>query len=136
MTHFAVLIPVAKQIAWACGIIAVLTPITRPGIDQRAAGISRIERGIGLNHIVHQPARGRAQVRPSAEMTPVVTRLRVSQRIADGDRHLAHAQLRRNRRIPRKGSAAGEPMRSTARSESGSLPTRSALKRARRSSAR
>ena len=30
MTHFAVLIPVAKQIAWACGIIAVLTPITRP----------------------------------------------------------------------------------------------------------
>jgi hypothetical protein len=30
MTHFAVLIPVAKQMAWACGIIAVLTPITLP----------------------------------------------------------------------------------------------------------
>src|SRR6266700_3745235 len=30
MTHFAVLIPVAKQIACAWGIIAVFTPITRP----------------------------------------------------------------------------------------------------------
>ena len=30
MTHFAVLIPVAKQMDWASRIMAVLTPITRP----------------------------------------------------------------------------------------------------------
>ena len=91
MTHFAVLIPVAKQIDCACGIIAVLTPITRPrGIDQRTAGIPRIERGIGLDDIVHEPARGRAQGAPQRRDDAGGHGLRIAERIADGDGHLTH----------------------------------------------
>ena len=44
------------------------------GVDQRAAGVAGIERGVGLNDIVHEPARRCPQAcGPSAEMTPVVT---------------------------------------------------------------
>ena len=93
MTHFAVLIPVAKQIAWACGIIAVLTPMTRPfGIDQRTAGIAGIQRSIGLNDIVHEPARRRAQGAAQRRNDARGHGLRVAERIADGDRDLTDLQ--------------------------------------------
>ena len=64
------------------------------GIDQRAPGISRIERGIGLDHIVHQSPGARAQGAPQSRDHPGGHALRVSQRIADGDRHLADTQHR------------------------------------------
>ncbi len=63
-----------------------------PRIDQRAAGIAGIERSIGLNDIVHEPAGFARKVRPSADTTPVVTRLRIAERIADGNGNLTHFQ--------------------------------------------
>ncbi len=93
MTHFAVLIPVAKQMDWASrnhrGVDADHAAL---GIDQRAPGISRIERGIGLNHVVHQSPGARAQSAAQSRDHPGRHALRVSERVADGDRHLADAQ--------------------------------------------
>ena len=90
------------------------------GVDQRAAGIARIERRIGLNDIVHQPAGCCAQGAPQRRDDARGHGLRIAERIADGDGDLSHLQARRNRRIPRRAARSGDPMRSTARSESGS----------------
>ncbi len=61
------------------------------GGHQRPAGVAGIERRIGLNHVVHQPARARAQ--RSAERADDAGGHRVVKAIgiADGNRHLADA---------------------------------------------
>ena len=41
--------------------------------DQRAAGIARIERGVGLHDVLDHPAGAERSERPSAETTPAVT---------------------------------------------------------------
>ncbi len=64
-----------------------------PGIHQRAAGIARIERGVGLDDIVHQPARGGTQRAPERGDHAGGDGLRIAQRIADGNGHLTHSQL-------------------------------------------
>ena len=88
--------PIAKQIPCAGRIVAVLTPITSAlRIDQRAAGISGVQSGVGLNHILDQAPRVRAQRSPQRAdharrhggLKPV--------RIADRNRHLARPQLLR-----------------------------------------
>ena len=62
-------------------------------IDQRPAGIARIQRRVRLDEIVHEPARLRAE-RP-AQRAHHARRHRVLEAvgIADGDGELAHAQL-------------------------------------------
>ncbi len=67
-------------------------------------------------------------VRPSADMTPVVT---VFEYPSGLPMAIATWPTRTRDESPNSayGSADGDPIRSTARSESGSLPTTSALKR-------
>ena len=71
---FAVFIPVAKQIDWACGIIAVLTPITRPFESTNGPpefpGLSAAS--VWMTSCMSLPEVAR-KVRPNAETTPVVT---------------------------------------------------------------
>ncbi len=64
-------------------------------IDQRAAGIAGVQGGVGLNDILDQAARVRAQ-RPAqcADHARCYGRLK-SIRIANGNRHLARPQLLR-----------------------------------------
>ena len=57
-------------------MIAVLMPITWPvEVDQRAAGVARVDRGVGLQEVGEQrpPALPPPTARPRAESTPVVT---------------------------------------------------------------
>ena len=46
-------------------------------VDQRAAGVARVQRGVGLDDVVDDPRRARrsraGSERPSAETTPAVT---------------------------------------------------------------
>ena len=65
---------IAKQMPCAGRITAVLTPITSPArIDQRTAGVARVERRVGLDDVVEQAA-GLARIdRPSALTMPAVT---------------------------------------------------------------
>ncbi len=49
-------------------------PMTRPlRIDQRPAAVTRIQRRVGLNHVVNHVAGHAARVRPIAEIAPAVT---------------------------------------------------------------
>jgi hypothetical protein len=93
MTHFAVLIPVAKANRLRLrDHRRVDADHPALGVDQRPAGISRIERGIGLNHIVHEPAGGGPQSAAERGNHARGHGLRVAERIADGDGHLSHLQ--------------------------------------------
>ena len=57
-TNSAVLLPMAKQIPCAAGMMAVLTPMTRPRVfEQRAARVAGIQGRVGLQDIVDQPPR-------------------------------------------------------------------------------
>src|SRR6202171_6120568 len=64
------------------------------GVDQRATRVSWVERRIGLNDIVHQPARRCPQRAAERRYDTRRDRLRISQRVADGDRNLAYANAR------------------------------------------
>ena len=71
-------------------------PITRPlRIEQRAAAVARIERGVGLDHVVDQVARDAAQ--GAAERADDAGRHgRIeAERAADRDDELADAQAGR-----------------------------------------
>ena len=60
--RLTMLIGMAKQIPWAEWMMAVFMPITRPlAVQQRAAAIAGVERGIGLDHVVDQMAGDAAQ---------------------------------------------------------------------------
>ena len=66
-------------------MIAVLTPMTWPAlVDQRAAGVAGIERGVGLDDVLDQPPRSRAQ-RP-AERAHHAGRDRVLEPVGIADR--------------------------------------------------
>ena len=85
----------AKQMPCAGAMIAVLTPITSPcDGDQRPAGVARVERRVGLDHVVDQRARVGAQ-RPAegADDAGGDGRLE-AERVADGDDELPDAQAR------------------------------------------
>src|ERR1700730_4315018 len=64
------------------------------GVDQRTARVSWVERRIGLNDIVHQPARRCTQRAAERRYDTRRDCLRISQWVADGDRNLAHANAR------------------------------------------
>ena len=93
-------------------------------VDQRAAGVARVDRGIGLDEVlVAQPAQAAAADRRDDARGH---RLADAERVADRDHEVAHAQLRRNRpAASRCRSRAG--IRITAMSVSGSEPTNSAF---------
>ena len=57
--------------------------------DQRTAGIAGIERGVGLDHVVDQPARARPQRAPERRDHAGSHRRFEAERIADGDHQLA-----------------------------------------------
>ena len=92
---------------------------------QRTAGVAGVERRVGLDDVVHQPARPRAQ--RSAERADDAGGHRVVEavRVADGDRDLPDAHARANRRAsPTAATRRRTPsMRMTARSVSASWPT-------------
>ena len=77
---------------------AVLTPTTRPtAVDQRAAGVARIERGVRLDDVVDQPpgpARPRGQGAPQGRDDACRDRAGEAVRVADGHYQLSHAQAR------------------------------------------
>ncbi len=59
------------------------------GVDQRSAGVARIERGVGLNHVVDQSSRCRAQRAAERADHAGGDAVLKAIRIADGDRQLA-----------------------------------------------
>ena len=75
---------------------AVLMPTTREdGVGQRAAGVARVERGVGLDDVLHDARRAAVAggQRPAqAADHPGGDRAGQAQRVADGDHQLAHAQ--------------------------------------------
>ena len=76
-------------------------------VDQRTAGVARIERGVGLNHVVDQPAglgTKRAAERADDAGGDAVLK---TVRIADGDGELADANLFRIAQRRRDQSAGG-----------------------------
>ena len=128
-TNCAVLLGIAKQMPCAGRMIAVLTPITSPRrVDQRSAGVAGIERRVGLDDVVDQPPGARAE--------------RAAERAHDARRSRCSGSRTGCRSRPRAGptwsvdespSSARDQVASrvdaiTARSVSGSSPTRSAAK--------
>ena len=97
--------------------------------DQRAARIAGIERRVGLDHVLDQPADLRAQ--RAAERRDDAGRHRgvEAERVADRDRDLAAPQ-RFESPSRAAGSATSASTRSSARSVSGSSPSTRAGKRA------
>ena len=56
-TKATVLAAIAKQMPWAPRMTAVLTPIDLAGRGgERAAGVARVERGVGLDHVLDRAA--------------------------------------------------------------------------------
>ena len=78
-------------------------------VDQRAAGISLIDRGVGLNEVlVHACLPGCARRADDAEGDGLIED---AERIADGEHPLGHLQLRRiaprqHRQVPARRSSA------------------------------
>ena len=99
----------------------------RAARDERPARVAGIERGIGLDQVLHQPHGARAQ--RAAERADDAGRDRVlkTKRIADRDDELTGSQCRTNRRTAPR-SRSGAETRRTARSVCGSSPTRSATR--------
>src|SRR5271166_3333590 len=89
-TYCAVFAAMAKQIPCAPRMIAVLIPTTSP---REAAGIPRIERGVGLDQVVDQPAVACAQRAAERRDHSRGYGRFESERIADRDHQLAAAQL-------------------------------------------
>ena len=98
-------------------------PTSSPrGVDQRAAGIAEVDRGVGLDEIL---VRGLFNWRPIALTMPIVTVWSEAERIADREHDVAGAQ-----RLRSAISIAGRLLASilsTARSVSSSAPTSVAL---------
>ena len=69
----AVLIGMAKQMPWAGDDSRVDADHPAAAVDQRAAAVARVQRGVGLDHVVDQVAVMLRSVRPSALTTPAVT---------------------------------------------------------------
>ena len=99
--------------------------------DQRPAGIAGIERGIGLDHVVDQPAVARAQ--RAAERGDDAGRHGgfEAERIADGDHQLAALELfgiaerrRRQASPPRRRAAAPDRYRDRRRRAAPAIPGR------------
>ena len=91
-------------------MIAVLMPTTSPAaVDQRPAGIAGIERGVGLDDAVDEPARARAQAAAEGADHAGGHRRLEAEGIADGDDELADAQLRASPRRAKAGASPAEP---------------------------
>ena len=107
---------------------AVLMPTTRPAaVGERAAGVARVQRRVGLDDVLDEPARpavARGERAPEGADDARRHAAGEPERIADRDDELADAQpirvAERRRRAGRRRSPG-----STARSESGSRPTTS-----------
>ena len=67
-------------------------------VDERPAGVPRVERRVGLNDVVHQPARPRPQRSTQRADDPGGDRGREPERVADRDHELADLNRAANRR--------------------------------------
>ena len=61
-------------------------------VEQRPARIARVQRRVGLNDVVDQPPGGRPQRTAQRRYHARGDAVRIAQRVADGNRDLAHAQ--------------------------------------------
>ena len=94
-----VLLAIAKHRPCAGRIIAVLMPITSPRVvHERSAGIAGIERGVGLDDVVHQPSRSRPQRSAERADDAGGDRVLKAVRVADRDGDLARTNDRASRR--------------------------------------
>ena len=66
-----------------------------PAVEQRAAAVARIERGVGLDHVVDEVAGDAPQAAAQGADHPGGHRRVEAERAADGDHELADAQLGR-----------------------------------------
>jgi hypothetical protein len=88
--------------------ICELTPITRAGlVEQRAAGVARVDRRVGLDDLVDREAVGRLDRAPDARDDALGRRCGRGRRVADGDRGVAHLDLARVGELQRLGVARG-----------------------------
>ena len=105
-TRWAVRSGIAKHTPWPGRMAAVLTPIDRAAlVDERPARVAGVERGVGLDDVVHEAARPGRSERPSALTTPAVTvrgsrtgcrwRPRAGPRAARASRRARRDELRR-----------------------------------------
>ena len=79
--------------------ICELTPITRPVVvEQRAARVARVDRGVGLDHLVDLEAVGRLDVAAEAGHDALGRRAVEAERVADRDGGVAHLHARASRR--------------------------------------
>ena len=95
-TNLAVLMAIAKQIPWAGRIMAVLTPITWP--RESTSGppeLPGIERRVGLEHVVDQPARAGPERSAQGADDAGGDRALEAVRVADRQGELADAHLLR-----------------------------------------
>ena len=106
MRSAAALIGIAKPRPSALPAIAVLMPMTAPdGVEQRAAAVAGVDRGVGLDEAGERGPGGRSArpatviVRPRRGDDPLRHGLGVRpERAADRDRGLADLDARRSRR--------------------------------------